>query len=141
MPGTATLHERSELDRAVALIVGRLVALGYPKASQFAVRLAVEEAVSNAFHHGHRGLPAGTPVKLEYTVTPRHVAIAVEDRGPGFNPDAVPDPTLDANLEVPTGRGIMLMRSYMTTLRYNAVGNRVEMVYHHPAARQSRAVG
>ena len=31
--------------------------LGYPEAASFAVRLAIEEAVSNAIRHGHCNMP------------------------------------------------------------------------------------
>lgn len=139
--GTAMLRDRADLDRAVAFILATLQGHGYPRASLFAVRLALEEAVSNALHHGHRELPPGTPVRLEYAVTSRSVALTVEDRGPGFDPDAIPDPTLDQNLESPTGRGLMLMRAYMTRVRFNEAGNRVEMVYHRPPARNGHAPG
>lgn len=133
--GTAMLRDRADLDRAVEHILAALRGYGYPKASQFAVRLALEEAVSNALHHGHRAFPPGTPVRLEYAVTSRSVSLIVEDRGPGFDPDAVPDPTLDENLETPTGRGLMLMRAYMTRVRFNEAGNRVEMLYDRPPSR------
>ena len=58
----------------------------------------------------------------------------IEDRGPGFDPGTVKDPTLDENLELPTGRGLLLIRAYMTSVEYNAKGNRVRMVYTKPAA-------
>ncbi len=111
------------------MILAALTERGYSKAAVFAIRLALEEAVSNAFHHGHRGLPPGTPVRLDYNVDRSRVDLAVEDQGPGFNPQDVPDPTLDQNLEVPTGRGIMLMRAYMSRVEFNERGNRVSMVY------------
>ena len=52
--------------------------------------------------------------------------------GPGFDPDAIPDPTLDENLEIPSGRGLLLMRAYMRSVEFNAVGNVVQMVYRRP---------
>ena len=127
--GTALLKDREDLQRSVDALMNALTAAGYSKAAAFGVRLALEEAVVNAMTHGHRALPAGTPVRLEFSVSPARVELTVEDRGPGFSPASVPDPTLDENLETPTGRGIMLMRAYMTRVSYNERGNRVTMVY------------
>ena len=53
--------------------------------------------------------------------------IQVEDEGPGFDPGDVPDCTLEENLEKPSGRGLELMRNYMTQMEYNASGNRLVM--------------
>ncbi|HBS27858.1 MAG TPA: ATP-binding protein [Phycisphaerales bacterium] len=104
---------------------------GYPEAAQFAIRLALEEAVFNAFRHGHKHLP-DEPVLVDWTVSRGSVRIVVEDRGPGFTPDAVPDPTHEDRLELPHGRGVMLMKAYMTQVEYNDRGNRVTMVYQKP---------
>ena len=38
----------------------------------------------------------------------------VEDQGPGFDPRMIPDPTEDENIEIPSGRGVMLMRAFMS---------------------------
>lgn len=136
--GDAVLRDRDDLQRCVERLLSLLKGAGYSKTAVFGMRLALEEAVVNAFLHGHKHLPEGTPVRLEFRVSPRLVELTVEDRGPGFTPAAVPDPTLDENLECPTGRGIMLMRAYMTRVTYNARGNRVTMVYEpagvHPPA-------
>ena len=43
----------------------------------------------------------------------------------GINPATVPDCTLDERLEVPSGRGVMLMRTFMTRIEYSAAGNSV----------------
>jgi serine/threonine-protein kinase RsbW len=64
---------------------------------------------------------------VDCLVSPELVRIEVADQGPGFDPASVPDCTLEERLEVPTGRGVMLMRTFMTRLEYNATGNRVLM--------------
>ena len=74
-----------------------------------------------------------SPVTLEVTVGPDEVLVSVEDQGPGFVPEAVPDPTLDENLDKPAGRGLMLMRAYMASIAYNPKGNRVTLVYRRAA--------
>ena len=124
--------DRGEIGAAENRLLEALDRFSYTKASRFAVRLALEEALTNAFRHGHRALPKDTPVLLDLTVGPESVQIAVEDQGPGFRPGDVPDPTLDENLDKPTGRGLMLMRAYMASISYNARGNRVTLVYQRP---------
>jgi serine/threonine-protein kinase RsbW len=126
-------NDRQAIDRAQSEVLAAAEALGYPKASRFAVRLALEEAISNAFRHGHRGLPEDATVRLEYSADEREIRLSVEDKGPGFRPQDVPDPTLDANLEQLSGRGMVLIRAYMAHVAHNATGNRLEMIYRRPA--------
>lgn len=135
-PESGVLHltnQRADIERAEGALLGTLARFGYSEASQFAVRLALEEALVNAFRHGHKSLPAETPVRFEFSVTPAHVNISIEDKGPGFDPEKVKDPTLEENLELPTGRGLLLMRAYMSRVEYNAKGNRLSMTYTRPA--------
>ncbi len=49
------------------------------------------------------------------------------DQGLGFCPEDVPDCTDAAHIGCPNGRGIMLMRNYMTRVEYNDAGNVVVM--------------
>lgn len=104
---------------------------GYPEAACFAIRLALEEAIYNAFRHGHRELPE-EPVAVEWAFKDRSLTIIVTDKGPGFDPKAIPDPTAADRIELPHGRGLMLMKAYMTSITYNARGNQVTMVYEMP---------
>ncbi|WP_438024928.1 response regulator [Sorangium sp. So ce233] len=52
----------------------------------------------------------------------------VRDEGPGFDPRDLPDPTDLANLEKPSGRGLMLIRTFMDEVRHNEKGNEICMV-------------
>jgi serine/threonine-protein kinase RsbW len=125
-------NRREEIERAEKQLIAALDRHGYPDASKFALRLALEEALVNAFRHGHKDLPPDEPVCLEFRVGGRETELAIEDKGPGFDPGEVADPTLDENLTVPTGRGLLLMRAYMAKVEYVGRGNRVEMVYRRP---------
>ncbi len=60
---------------------------------------------------------------MRYFVTPKTFDIYISDEGDGFDPQAVPDPTAQENLEIPNGRGIMLMRAYMDMVEYDKIGN------------------
>ena len=64
-------------------------------------------------------------VQVEFTLNDESIMIQVEDQGPGFSPDELPDPTAEENLPRPNGRGVMLMRAYMTEVDFNERGNRV----------------
>ena len=100
---------------------------GYGKSSLFAIKLAVEEGLNNAIRHGNALDPRKT-VHLKYEVRPDRVVIEIADEGAGFDPQGVPDPTADENLEKPNGRGIMLMRAYMDEVRFSKDGRHLRMV-------------
>lgn len=133
----AVLHltnQPGQVQQAESMVVQSLEDLHYPKASVFAVRLALHEAIENAFRHGHRNLPTTTPVRVEVDCSPTRVEIVVADQGPGFDPGSVPDPTVEENLERGSGRGLLLIRAYMAEVEYTPPGNRLRMVYARPAS-------
>ncbi len=92
----------------------------------FGVHLAMEEALANAIKHGNRS-DAAKFIHVSCRLTDDLVHIEISDQGPGFDPTSVPDPTDEAHLELPRGRGLMLMRSFMSRVAYNAAGNCVVM--------------
>lgn len=128
------VHDREPVEHFLNTVITLLEADAYPKAACFAVRLALHEAITNAFEHGHEKLPPTTPIRVEYAVTSNEAVFAIEDQGPGFTPAEVRDPTLDENLEIPSGRGIMLIRAYMTDVSFNPKGNRITMTFRRPDA-------
>ena len=92
----------------------------------FAIRLAVEEALVNAIKHGNGSDPS-KKVRIEYAVDSEQFRISIEDEGPGFDPATVPDPTDPEFLERPCGRGLMLMKHYMSFVEFSGRGNCVVM--------------
>ena len=107
-------------------VLERLECCGWIQHDIFGVHLAMEEALVNAIKHGNRH-DATKQVRVVCKISPERVFIEIADEGSGFNPDAVADPTDLENLEVPSGRGIMLMRSFMSRVQYNDRGNCVVM--------------
>ena len=99
---------------------------GYGDRDIFGVRLALEEALVNAMRHGHRG-DTTKAVAVRVCVDAAQVFAEVADEGPGFNPALVPDPLAPENLERPSGRGVFLMRHYMTSVCFNERGNCVTL--------------
>jgi serine/threonine-protein kinase RsbW len=112
-------------------VLKRLEESGWIEHDVFGVHLAMEEALVNAIKHGNRQ-DASKSVRVACKVSPERVFIEIADEGSGFNPDAVADPTDLENLEVPSGRGIMLMRSFMSRVEYNSAGNCVVMEKQRP---------
>ena len=83
------------------------------------VSVAVRESVINAIKHGNRG-DEGKHVFVEFTPIdvqrPCGIVIRVRDEGPGFDPEALPDPLAPENMLKSSGRGIFLIRSFMDEL-------------------------
>ena len=92
----------------------------------FGVHLSLEEALVNAIKHGNR-LDVAKQVRIDCELSSYGLRIEIADQGPGFDPCSVPDCTEDENLDCPSGRGIMLMRTFMSSVEYNDAGNRVTM--------------
>ncbi len=98
---------------------------GFDERSTNAIRIALEEALANAVNHGSRN--AEDFIRVEYKFRGDGFRVRVTDQGPGFDSESVPDPTYRDNIQRPSGRGLLLMRHYMTVVRHNERGNRVEM--------------
>ena len=118
------------------------------------VGIAVEEALLNALYHGNlevsSDLKETDPNLFEETARQRSLeepyrnrrifvdalvsresaSFTVRDEGQGFDPSSLPDPCDLENLEKPSGRGILLMRSFMDEINFNERGNEVTLVKH-----------
>jgi serine/threonine-protein kinase RsbW len=117
---TSAGHEVQE--RIVAMLEER----EYSMRDVFAVRLALEEALVNAIKHGNQLDPDKT-VRIHCDVEQDRIYVEIEDQGPGYNPDDVPDPTLDENIERASGRGLMLIKSFMNRVEFNETGNCIKL--------------
>lgn len=104
-PGGEAALDRIE-DLAVRL--GRAGGLDADEA--VFVGVALREAVVNAFRHGRS--PDGDPTRISLHLTPESLVITVRDRGPGFDPECVPDPCRGPNLSRGSGRGIYYMKCF-----------------------------
>jgi len=122
---------RPAVDAAIERLLRDAAGAGLGPSHAFGLRLALEEALSNALHHGNANDPS-RKILVEYTMGPSEIAIDIEDEGSGFDPAAVPDPTQEENLHIPAGRGLVLMRAYMTSVQFLGRGNRVRMRFQRP---------
>ncbi|MCU0611967.1 MAG: ATP-binding protein [Candidatus Eisenbacteria bacterium] len=91
-------------------------ALGVPESEAEAIGNAVLEAVGNAMRHGNR-LDPSLPVALRFEVDSGTFQVSIGDRGVGFDPDALADPTTGENLMKSCGRGLFLMRAFVDTVQ------------------------
>ncbi|MBO10405.1 MAG: anti-sigma regulatory factor [Planctomycetaceae bacterium] len=122
---TVSIASETSLGREVQdRIISVLESRKFPDRDVFGVRLALEEALVNAIKHGN-GMDPDKFVQIDCRFDDEGVRIVIEDEGPGFDVTEVPDPTAEENLDKPGGRGIMLMRSFMSHIEYNDVGNRL----------------
>ena len=111
---------------AVELVQDQVHACGWDDAASFAVRLAFEEALTNALRHGHGG-DATLEIAIEVSIDAGEVRLGVTDQGPGFDPGTVPDPRADENLTIASGRGLALIRAFMTTCEVVPPGNSLQL--------------
>jgi CheY-like chemotaxis protein len=125
------------------------------------VGVALEEAVLNAIYHGnlevsselrqqnedeyhqlaeqrrHQSPYKERRIHLKAEVSRHKGIFVVRDEGPGFNPCSLPDPTDPANLERTSGRGLLLIQTFMDEVGYNGSGNELRMVKYRERPRRS----
>lgn len=114
--------------------------------------VALEEALNNALYHGNLELDSASregdraayralveerrrsepfrsrKVYVDVRVESMQGTFVIRDEGRGFDPQKLPDPTDPANLEKLSGRGLLLMRTFMDDVRFNDRGNEVTLI-------------
>ena len=89
--------------------------------------LSTAEAASNSILHGNKNDPQ-KKVEIKITFTDKIMRIIFKDEGKGFEPDNVPDPTTPENILKESGRGIHIMKSYLSSLSYNFTPDGTEAI-------------
>ena len=113
---------------------------------------ALAEALANAIDHGNLELDSrlreedqGTyrrvgderaaqapysqrRVHVRARLSPGEATFIIRDEGPGFDPGALPDPSDPENIIKPSGRGVMLIRTFMDEVSFNETGNEITMI-------------
>ena len=90
----------------------------------FGVHLAMEEALVNAVRHGNHS-DRSKHIRVSCRLWPQRLRIEISDEGAGFDPAALPDPTDGDHLRSACGRGVLLMRQFMSRVEFNDRGNQV----------------
>jgi serine/threonine-protein kinase RsbW len=130
---------RSALHHLLGELIAALEHDNWDKQEIFGVHLAMEEAVVNAIRHGN-GWDEKKQVHVTCKLAQDRLIVEIADEGSGFQPEHVPDCTAVENLHRPGGRGIMLMRNYMSRVEYTDGGHRVVMEKHRRAAAHSAPI-
>jgi serine/threonine-protein kinase RsbW len=121
LPSTLTAYHDTAEE-----ILNMLTGYAWTKEQLFGVQMALEEALSNAVRHGNKH-DVNKVVHIECELAPKRFYIKICDEGEGYDPCQVPDCCADENLEVPGGRGLALMRAYMTRVDLSDRGRCVTM--------------
>ncbi|MEK6249103.1 MAG: ATP-binding protein [Planctomycetales bacterium] len=122
--------------------------------------VAIEEALVNAMYHGNLEVDSdlkeqsideyeslirtrreespyeSRKIEIQAEISSEEAIIIIGDQGPGFDPSKLPDPTNPQNLEKVSGRGVLLMKTFMDDIRYNETGNQVTMIKRRKAKPQ-----
>jgi serine/threonine-protein kinase RsbW len=126
MVSDCCLCNQAAIANARANVTRDLEERGFSDLTVFAVELAVGEALTNAFKHGHH-CSTDKRIHMAYAIDDGCITVVVTDEGLGFDPTTVPDPTNPNRLTQPWGRGIFLMRHYMDEVVYSNDGRTVTM--------------
>lgn len=92
------------------------------------VLIATIEAVNNSIVHGNKMDPE-KKVFISIFTKSQFLHIQIEDQGPGFDYNHVPDPTTPENIENISGRGVFLMKKLADNLLFNEKGTKVELIF------------
>jgi anti-sigma regulatory factor (Ser/Thr protein kinase) len=127
-----TLRFRTVLPstrRAISIAVARVLAVarevGCARDERTDLEIALREALANAVIHGNRNLSHRNVVLRCYGAPREGILVAVRDEGNGFDPRSVPDPRDSERLQLPHGRGLLLMRELMDHAHHRKGGREV----------------
>jgi anti-anti-sigma factor len=84
--------------------------------------MAVRECVANAISHGNE-YSREKSVYFTIASEPSRLSVRILDEGSGFELDEVPDPLEEGNLLRTSGRGLLLMRSFVDEIK---IGRAIE---------------
>jgi serine/threonine-protein kinase RsbW len=110
----------------LSIVAEKIAALTESREEAFKIKLALEEAITNAMRHGNL-LRSSCFVTVEIEGDSEKVILDVHDEGKGFDFKNVPNPTFSENSSKPSGRGIFLMHKLMDSVDFYDGGSGVRM--------------
>jgi serine/threonine-protein kinase RsbW len=114
-----SIDSKLEFVELVASVTKSVTAkVGFDEDDASWIELAVHEAVINAITHGNKS-SAEKQVDVRFVTEQEALTVYVRDRGEGFDPSQLPDPTSADNLLNPSGRGIFYMRTFMDEVEHS----------------------
>lgn len=124
----------------------------FPENDRLRISIAFEESLLNALYHGNLEVDSSLrdddygayedlarrrslqrpyidrQLYVDISLTQQAARFSVRNEGPGFDPAVIPDPTDPEYLDRPSGRGMLLMRSFMDEVHYSEGGRQVTMM-------------
>lgn len=100
------------VDRAEEMVLEASAAAGLDEQEALRAGMAVREAMVNAVVHGN-GYSHDRTVHFWLSTSPAGLRVVIRDEGEGFDFASLPDPTAEENLLRQSGRGFLLMRSFV----------------------------
>jgi len=122
------------LDKVQRLVTDATREYGLSEDFAYWMELTICESMINAIRHGNQCDPS-KKAHLKISLVGPQIEVIVEDQGHGFNLGDLADPTETKNLLKPSGRGILIIRSFMDEVdisRSEGGGNRLRMVKRLP---------
>jgi len=92
--------------------------------NEFWFSIIIDETLDNAVEHG--GRRSDDEITVQVFETSKFLDIYVIDSGKGFDPDLVPNPASPERINIPTGRGIHIMKK-LFKVNWNFLGNEVRV--------------
>lgn len=109
-----------------------------PEKTAFAIRLCLEELLSNIIRHGYKAQPGHTMTLTFEVLSSQLWSFTTEDAAPHFSLNEAFEKDTEAPLNPgtlkPGGLGIPILKKFTHTLSYEAlpVGNRITMTFAAP---------
>jgi serine/threonine-protein kinase RsbW len=100
------------VDKAEELVMAQAGKVGFDEDQQHQIGMAVRECTVNAVVHGNR-YSENKKVHLQIEPSRTGLAVTIGDEGDGFDLNALPDPLAAENLLRQSGRGLLLIRTFM----------------------------
>jgi serine/threonine-protein kinase RsbW len=122
------------LDAVQRLVTDATREYGLSEDFAYWMELTICESMINAIRHGNQCDPS-KKAHLKISLVGPQIEVIVEDQGHGFNLGDLADPTETKNLLKPSGRGILIIRSFMDEVdisQSEGGGNRLRMVKRLP---------
>jgi serine/threonine-protein kinase RsbW len=116
----------NQIKEVTSKVLDFLKPLQLPHSELLDIRLCLEEALVNAIKHGNK-LKESRQVKVDYEISNDTLKIAVSDEGEGFDPDNLPNPTVEENLKELKGRGVYIIKRLMDKVEFNEKANKITM--------------
>jgi serine/threonine-protein kinase RsbW len=112
---------------AVEAVMAEVRAMECSRGKEFEIETALREALANAVRHGC-GSDATKSIEVCAACDEeRGMLVVVRDPGPGFDPAALPSPTVGQNLYRHHGRGIYLISQLMDEVSFGKGGTEIRM--------------